>query len=449
MECSFIMSEYAENLVKIQEKVKIVATEDILSDNGVLLAKSGIELNKKTCANILRFKLLKPLEDSIAIENQLNAKSIYDKVKEFILTNVSINAMHQKIGDKKALQKCCLKVERFPLIQQKLTVLCIELPTIFDQSIQSAYLAYACALTGKKEQQQIEEYFLAGLVHDIGFLHINHKILQKEGALTPDEWSNIQAHPIIGYEILNAIDKFPKVVSRAVLEHHENLDGTGYPRKKTGQDLSELGQLLSLLDNVIAIYNKKFKTQGRSFRSVIPVLQINMHSYFPSVSSTIIGILKKTPNLPVKSIDSNFARDVIDKSERKQDYIQQTTHVIKETNKEIGFTHNNKDIYFIQNAANNIIFIVNSAGLYGSFHLDEGEGLEKDAKQAHYNELADTLVMLEEIIYQCQFYEKTAGVFVAGNPQHPLAKIISGGLEKIKALPSPDTSRSFKRSHAG
>ncbi|MFT6102095.1 MAG: hypothetical protein ACJATV_000949 [Granulosicoccus sp.] len=443
------MSEYADNLVKLQEKVKIVATEDILSDNGVLLAKSGIELNKKICANILKFKLLKPLENSIAIENQLNAKSIYDKVKGYILTNLSINAMHQKIGDKTSLQKCCLRVEKFPLIQQKLTVLCIELPTVFDQAIQSAYLAYACALIERHEQQNIEEYFLAGLVHDIGFLHINHKILQKEGALTPDEWSNIQAHPIIAYEILNSIDKFPKVVSRAVLEHHENLDGTGYPRKKTGQDLSELGQLLSLLDNVIAIYSKKFKTQGRSLRSVIPVLQINMHSYFPSVSSTIIGMLKKTPNLPVQSTDSNFARDVIEKSERKQSYIQKTTHVIKETNKELGFTHNNKDIHFIQNAANNIMFIVNSAGLYGSFYLDEGEDLCQDEKQAHYNELADTLVMLEEIIYQCQFYEKTAGIFVAGNPQNPLAKIISGGLEKIKALSLPRASGPFKRSRTG
>jgi hypothetical protein len=443
------MSEYAKNLVKLQEKVKIVATEDILSDKGVLLAKNGIQLNKKTCENILKFKLLKPLEDSIAIENQLDAKSIYDKVKAFILTDASVNAMHQTIGNKTSLQRCCLKVEEFPLVQQKLTVLCLELPTIFDQAIQSAYLAYACAILEKKQQQSIEECFLSGLVHDIGFLHINHTFLQKKEALTPEEWGSIQAHPVIGYQILNAIDKFPKVVSRAVLEHHENLDGTGYPRKKTGQDISELGQLLSLLDNVIAIYNKKFKVQGRSLRSVIPVLRINMHSYFPSVSSTIIGMLKLTPNLPVTSSESNFARDVIDKSSRKQDYIQKTTHVIKETNKEMGFTHNNKDVYFIQNIANNIIFIVNSAGLYGSFNLDEGGNLSKDEKQAHYNELADTLVILEEVIYQCQFYEKTAGVFVAENIQHPLAKTISAGLEKIKALPSPDTPGSLKRSRSG
>ena len=53
------MSEYAKKIAHLQKKMKLVATEDILSDKGVLLAKSGIEINKKTCETILKFKLLK------------------------------------------------------------------------------------------------------------------------------------------------------------------------------------------------------------------------------------------------------------------------------------------------------------------------------------------------------------------------------------------------------
>ena len=443
------MNEYAENLVNSQEKIKLVATEDILSDKGVLLAKSGIELNKKTCENILRFKLLKPLEESIAIENQLNAKSIYDKINQMVLTTTCLIAMHKQVNEKTSLQKCCLRLEKFPLIQQKLTVLCVELPHVFEQSILSAYLAYLCARLEQQEQSKIEEYFLAGLVHDIGFLHIDHRILKKSGELTPEEWRSIQAHPLIGYEILKAIANFPKTASRAVLEHHENLDGTGYPRKKTKQDLSELGQLISLLDNVISIYNKKFKEQERSMRCVIPVLQINMHSYFSTVASSIIRMLKKAPDTPIKPIHPNLVNDLIDNSQNKQEYIQQTTQLIKGNNKEIGFTHNNKEVYYIQNIANNIIFIVNSAGLHDSYYMDELENLNEEDRHSHYNELADTLVMLEEIIYQCQFYQKTANVFVSNNPQHQIAQIISKCLQQIRALPSPDKQGSFRRTKAG
>lgn len=437
------MSEYAENLLNMQEKIKLVATEDILSDNGVLLAKSGIELNKKTCDNILKFKLLKPLEDSVAIANQLNAKSIYDHVIRLITLDPSLNAIHTKIGDKTSLQRCCLKVEKFSLLQQKLTVLCSALPTVFEQAIFSAYLAYACASINQEEQSQIEEYFLAGLVHDLGYLHINHEILRKTDEFTSVEWKSIHSHPIIGYEILKAIPNLPKNVARAVLEHHENVDGTGYPRKKTGHDLSNLGQLLNLLDNVIAIYNKKFKAQERSLRCVIPVLQINMHSYFPKTAATVINVLKKAPDSPKKSIAPNLVHDTVDTSQRKQQYIHKTTGFIKETNKEVGFSHNNKDIYYIQNIANNIIFIVNSAGLYDSYYIDELTTLSDEEKQERYNEVADMLVMLEEIIYQCQSYQKAANVFVDNNPQLQLAQIISQCIQNIKSLPSPDKAGSF------
>jgi HD-GYP domain-containing protein (c-di-GMP phosphodiesterase class II) len=443
------MNEYAENLVNSQKKIKLIATEDIVSDNGVLLAQSGIELNRKTCENILRFKLLKPLEDSIAIENQLNAKSIYDKTNQMVLINPNLIAMHKEINEKKSLQKCCLRLEKYPLIQQKLTVLCVELPHVFDQSILSAYLAYLCAHLEKQSQSKIEEYFLAGLVHDIGFLHLNHKIFKKKGELTPEEWRSIQSHPIIGYEILKSVDNFPQTVSRAVLEHHENLDGTGYPRKKTANDLCELGQFISLLDNVICIYNKKFKDQGRSLRCVIPVLQINMHSYFPAVASSIIRMLKKSPDTPIQSIQPNLVNDIMDNSQKKQEYIQQTTQLIKAANKEIGFTHNNKEVYYIQNIANNIIFIVNSAGLYVPYFMGELDNLNEEDKHTHFNELADTLVMLEEIIYQCQFYQKTSDIFVSNNPQHQIAHIISESIKKIRALPSPDKTGSFRRTKNG
>ncbi len=295
-----LMSEYAEHLANMQEKPKIVATADIMSDNGVLLAKSGTEINKKICENLLKFKLLKPIEDSISIENQLNAKSIYDHITQCIARDSFLSEMHTAIGDKKTLQRCCLKLEKFPILQQKLTVLHLEIPDVFQQAIFAAFLGYLCGRLDKLEHSQIEEYFLAGITHDIGFLHINYKILQKQEELTADEWRTIQSHPIIGYQILRNINTFSKTVSRAVLEHHENLDGSGYPKGKTAHDLQPLGQLLSLLDNVIAIYNKKFKTKERSPQCIIPVLQINMHSYLPNIASVIIRALKQAPKSPVK-----------------------------------------------------------------------------------------------------------------------------------------------------
>ncbi|MFT5117752.1 MAG: HD-GYP domain-containing protein (c-di-GMP phosphodiesterase class II) [Kiritimatiellia bacterium] len=431
------MSEYASHLTSLQKKATITATEDILSDKGVLLAKSGIELNQKICTTILRFKLLKPLEDSIAIKNQLNAKSIYSIITQFIVTDPWLNVINEKLGDKSILQRCCLRLEKFPILQQKLTVMQLELPDVFAQAVASAYLAHICAITNEIPQTEIEEHFLAGLVHDIGFLHINHNILKKQGDLSAEEWRSIQSHPVIGYEIVNNIANFPKVVTRAVLEHHENLDGSGYPRNKTAQDLGSLGQLINLLGNVIAIYTKKLKPQQRSLRGVIPVVQINMHSYSPNAVSTIIRALKCVPESEKKSPNIKIIKELIVQTQEKQEYIKITTNIIKNASQQLGYTHNNKEIFSLQNTIYNVILIMNSSGLNDKNCINWLSELESSDQQKHYNEVEDTQVMLSEIIYQIQTYQKNANLFISKNSTHPLSKSMTQCLEQVKEVTKP------------
>lgn len=443
------MSEYAGHLANMQDKAKIVATEDILSDKGVLLAKSGIELNKKTCENILKFKLLKPIEDSIAIENQLNAKSIYNILNQLITQDTWLKSIHTKLGDKVALQRCCLRLEKFPILMQKLTVLKMELFHVFEQAVFSAYLSYICGITEKLEQSKIEEYFLAGMMHDIGLLHINHNILKKEGQLTPEEWRNIQSHPIIGYEIVKNIKHFPKIVARAILEHHENMDGSGYPRNKQGDELCDLGQIINLLDNTIAIYNKKLKQQKRSIRGVIPVIQINIHSYSYHVASVIIRALKHAQESIPDPAKADSLGDLINNTQKRQRYIQKTTVIIKGANDDIGYTHNDTDVSAIQNTGNNIILIVNSAGLNDTQYTDSLSEMVKAEPENMVNEVEDAHIMLGEVIYQIQTYQKNANLFVSNNLNHPLTPTLSKCLEDVAQVPTPDKAGSFKRASLG
>jgi len=431
------MSEYASYLANLQNKAKVVATEDILSDKGLLLAKSGVELNKKTYNNILKFKLLKPLEDSIAISNQLNAKSVYDRIIQFVNTDIWLNAINNTLGNKVILQRCCLQLDKYPLLLQKLTVLSMEIPEVFDQAVLSAYLSHICGINNKEDQDSLNHYFLAGLSHDIGFLHIDRYILTKKEKLTAEEWRKIQSHPVIGYEILKRIDKFPKIVSRAVLEHHENLDGTGYPRSKTALDLSSLGQTISLVDNVIAIYNRKLKPLNQSLRNIIPIIQINMHSYFPNSVSLILRTLKQAPESLIDNSAVEIIKQLIGHVQAEQTYVKQLLNILTKGNQTIGFTHNNKDIYVIQNIASNIIMIANSAGLSDSSYSSWLEEADNSDPKALYSEVNDTHYMLEEVIYQLETYQKTTSVFINKNPDHEFTGYINEILQQFGTIKRP------------
>ncbi len=89
-------------------------------------------------------------------------------------------------------------------------------------------LAYAIAIELGLPDQQVEAIRLSGLIHDLGKIAIPSEILSKPGKLTEIEFNLIKTHPRVGYEILKEI-QFPWSISNIILQHHERLDGSGYP----------------------------------------------------------------------------------------------------------------------------------------------------------------------------------------------------------------------------
>jgi len=93
---------------------------------------------------------------------------------------------------------------------------------------------------------------IAGYLHDIGKIIIPAEILCKPGKLTPEEFNLIKNHVQAGYELLKNVN-FSWNIARAVLEHHERLDGSGYPNHLKGDEISIQGRILAVADVVEAM----------------------------------------------------------------------------------------------------------------------------------------------------------------------------------------------------
>jgi len=98
----------------------------------------------------------------------------------------------------------------------------------------------------------IEGIRVAGIVHDMGKLSVPAEIVTKPGALTPFEFSIIKEHPTTAFEVLKEID-FPWPVAEMVLQHHERLDGSGYPLRLKGDEIRLEARVLAVADVVGAI----------------------------------------------------------------------------------------------------------------------------------------------------------------------------------------------------
>lgn len=113
-------------------------------------------------------------------------------------------------------------------------------------------LATAIAQEMGLPENQIQGIHFAAIIHDLGKIHIPSEILSKPGKLNDLEYRLIQIHPQSGYEILKNI-KFPWPIADIVLQHHERLDGSGYPQGLNGNEILIESKIMSVADVVEAI----------------------------------------------------------------------------------------------------------------------------------------------------------------------------------------------------
>ncbi|MBO8159133.1 HD-GYP domain-containing protein [Thermosyntropha sp.] len=106
---------------------------------------------------------------------------------------------------------------------------------LFTHSVNVSLLSILIGRWLKCEEGIIKKLGMAGMLHDIGKVYISSDILNKPGKLTPEEFEEIKKHPILGYNFLMQSEDIDDDVARAVLMHHERLDGSGYPMGVRGK----------------------------------------------------------------------------------------------------------------------------------------------------------------------------------------------------------------------
>lgn len=112
------------------------------------------------------------------------------------------------------------------------------------------------------EELEVLEY--ASLLHDLGKIGVSEGVLNKEGALTEEECRHIKEHTEIGEKILQGIPMMEQV-ARIIVAHHENFDGSGYPRKIAGDDIPFQARIIAVADLYDAM------TSDRPYRKGLPL----------------------------------------------------------------------------------------------------------------------------------------------------------------------------------
>jgi len=142
-------------------------------------------------------------------------------------------------------------------------------------------------------EEAVEGLRLAGLLHDIGKINIPLRYLTKPGKLDRDEWAIMREHPRTGFDILKNLN-FPWPIAEMVLQHHERMDGTGYPTGLSGKDIMLEARIMAVADVIDAMASHRPYRPALGIGIALDEIQRNRSRlYDPDAVDAALRIFRK------------------------------------------------------------------------------------------------------------------------------------------------------------
>lgn len=158
-----------------------------------------------------------------------------------------------------------------------------------DVSIYSLGLGHAVGFRG----HDLKELGLGGLFHDIGKRYVPLEIITKNGPLNDEEWGLMQKHPTYGLKILSEHNS-PENVVACAFEHHESLQGNGYPQKLTADEIHPMARVVSVADTYDALTTKRSYNDPMKPTDAIELMTGKLGGrYDPEVLRALTAIFQK------------------------------------------------------------------------------------------------------------------------------------------------------------
>lgn len=174
----------------------------------------------------------------------------------------------------------------------------------FKHSVDVATISMILAKQQGLSRKEIYEIGVAGLLHDIGKTKVPSEILNKPGRLDDDEFAIMKQHSIFGYQMIKDKPEFNSAISLGVLQHHEKINGSGYPMGVLEHQITPYAKILSVVDIYDALITERPYKQAFSQRDAVEMimsmtgeLDINaMRSFMESVILYPVGTIVELSN---------------------------------------------------------------------------------------------------------------------------------------------------------
>lgn len=285
-----VSPSFQQAIQQLTDERPPLAAAAIYSSQGIKLIDQGAQVDPKLYERLMRHQLAQPLEFSLQAQDSVNGKFLRTTAESLIGQQPILAYML----DKQSVRAILLDaLESTPLpapIAFQLSVARDVHPSLLHYCVCTALIAGWLGAGPQALRYDVQMLVAGGLLQDLGMLHVDPVLLQAEGPLTHGQRRQLYSHPLVSALLLERHHEYPRELIRAVREHHEMLDGSGYPAGLVDSKISAWGRVLSLAQVVAALLRP-----GREhpYLRLSLLLRTNRHQFDQGLSDRVLTVVQR------------------------------------------------------------------------------------------------------------------------------------------------------------
>ena len=253
-----------------------ILAEAVYGHNKVLLLNAGNALTKQVIKSMKQLGIPSVLIADDASEGIVINETISTELKQKVLNDLKSLNIDKALEDAKEIVTV---LQDHPGYCEYFNVRNVGNYT-YEHSMSVAVYATLVGIALKYKRKELDNLAISGLFHDLGKQCIPKEILYKPGKLTSEEFYMMQQHPLMGYNMVKNNYDISSTVKATILQHHENEDGSGYPRKLKSKDIYKFAKIVHIADVYDAMVSKRPYKDPMSPQKVLKYIRENAGTMF-------------------------------------------------------------------------------------------------------------------------------------------------------------------------
>ncbi len=325
-----ILPQTAEMTDDLIKALKQWGFENVISDGSISLggdigvSKAKEEVSSDQQKEKISVNVKKAIEDSkhTAVGNSDRARmelvrSVYHEYMNYIESVFTHYATHKEIDQEElseTVQDLCIfiKEHRRYILRVNATIQAEGRNFLIIHTMRTTVLCLAIAQQLHLQLSKMVELGVTSIIHEIGMLRLPPQLYMTSRKLSVREKAQISKHTLLGYTIVKDLN-FGLSIQLGVLEHHEKENGTGYPRRLTGDKISSIAKIIAVACTYEAISSpRSYKDEKSTFDALLELLQNKEHAYDGSVIKALLYTVSLYPIGTYVYLSNRKIAEVID-----------------------------------------------------------------------------------------------------------------------------------------